>query len=58
MEYTESVTPSTQHQETSAPRGAATVFRKLFFIVLIVVFLLALLFLVYQNGKSIYANGI
>lgn len=32
--------------------------RRLFFILCIVVFLLALLFLIYYNGKSIYDNGI
>lgn len=32
--------------------------RKLFFWACIIVFLLVILFLVYQNGKSIYDNGI
>lgn len=32
--------------------------RKLFFALAIVVFIVIFLFLVYQNGKSIYVNGI
>lgn len=32
--------------------------RKLLFVIFIAALLMALVYLVYQNGKSIYANGI
>lgn len=32
--------------------------RRLFYVACIIVFLLAILYLIYYNGKSIYANGI
>lgn len=35
-----------------------SVLKKVFFITCIVVFLCAIVFLIYQNGKSIYDNGI
>jgi Trk-type K+ transport system membrane component len=35
-----------------------SILRKVFFVVVISLFLLAILYLIYHNGKSIYDNGI
>ena len=38
--------------------GSFPLFRKAFIVACIVIFLLFIVFLIYQNGKSIYGNGI
>jgi hypothetical protein len=44
-----------------APQNSTNLYpylRKMFFAVCIVLFLFIILYLIYSNGKSIYANGI
>lgn len=57
----ENMTPEIMQPQQVGPTATSHAYmllRKAFFVIVIIVFLLTLIYLIYQNGKSIYANGI
>jgi hypothetical protein len=60
ISYTEGTMsePTTMPQAGAQPSGGYWLFRRIFFILCIVFFIFLTLFLLYENGRSIYANGI